>query len=82
MIGPQETGHVPGIEFSTAPHEGVTVAVAGRRKRLAVIDDDGSVIAAGVDVALEVRAVAVNSYRAFLEAGGHMRIRLRPAGGD
>lgn len=78
MIGPQRTGRVAGVEFSTAPDEGVTVMVDGKPKRLAVIDDDGHVIAAGVEVAREVRAVAVNSYRAFLEAGGYMRVRLRP----
>jgi hypothetical protein len=78
MIGQQPTGAVPGVTISTVAGEGLTVSIDGKPGRLAIVDDEGHVIAAGAQVAQEVRAVAVNSYRAFLEGRGHLRTRSRP----
>lgn len=78
MIGTQPTGHVPGVVISAVTHEGLTVTVNGRPARLAVVLDDGTVIAAGRDVAREAQAVAVNLHREFLKGNGHLRVLSTP----
>jgi hypothetical protein len=78
MIGQQHTGSIDGVVISAVSHEGLTVTVDGKPARLAVVTDDGQVIAAGVDVAREVRAVAVNSYRGFLQGKGFLRVLSKP----
>ena len=80
MIGPQPTGNVPGVIISAVAHEGLTVTVNGKPARLAVVAEDGSVIAAGRDVAREAQAVAVNLYREFLRGNGHLRVLSEPIG--
>ena len=78
MIGEQKTGAIDGVIISAVSHEGLTVTVDGRPARLAVVTDDGQVIAAGVDVAREAAAVAVNNYRGFLKGKGFLRVLSRP----
>jgi hypothetical protein len=78
MIGTQPTGHVPGVVISAVTHEGLTVTVNGRPARLAVVLDDGTVVAAGRDVAREAQAVAVNLHREFLKGNGHLRVLSAP----
>ena len=78
MIGQQPTGAVDGVVISAVSHEGLTVTVDGRPARLAVITDDGRVIAAGVQVAREAEAVAVNSYRQTLLGKGFLRVMSKP----
>lgn len=78
MIGTQPTGSVPGVVISAVTHEGLTVTVNGKPARLAVVADDGTVIAAGRDVAREAQAVAVNLYREFLKGNGHLRVLSAP----
>lgn len=73
MIGEQPTGALPGIVICATSHEGLQVFADGRRVRLAVIDDDGTVLAAGDDVAREAEAVALNNYRATLKGLGYLR---------
>ena len=80
MIGTQPTGALAGVVISAVVHEGLTVTVNGRPARLAVITDDGQVIAAGDQVAREAEAVAVNSYRGFLKGEGHLRVLSKPIG--
>ena len=46
----------------------------------AVRAEDGSVIAAGRDVAREAQAVAVNLYREFLRGNSHLRVLSEPIG--
>jgi hypothetical protein len=74
MIGTQPTGAVPGVVISAVAHEGLTVTVDGKPARLAIVLDDGTVVAAGTDVAREAQAVAVNLYRGFLKGNGHLRV--------
>jgi hypothetical protein len=81
MIGTQTTGHVPGVVISAVAHEGLTVTVNGKPARLAVVTEDGTVIAAGRDVAREAQAVAVNLHREFLKGNGHLRVLSAPIGG-
>jgi hypothetical protein len=78
MIGQQPTGAVDGVVISAVSHEGLTVTVDGRPARLAVITDDGQVIAAGIQVAREAEAVAVNSYRQTLQGKGFLRVMSKP----
>lgn len=78
MIGVQKTGALPGVVISAVVHEGLSVTVDGRPGRLAVIDDQGNVVAAGDQVATEARAVAVNSYRAMWIGQGHLRVLSKP----
>jgi len=78
MIGTQPTGALPGVIISTVAHEGLTVTVDGQHARLAVITDDGRVVAIGAEVAREARAVSVNGYRGFLIGAGRLRILSKP----
>lgn len=67
MIGSQPTGQLAGVIISAVAHEGLVVTVDGKPARLAIVTEDGQVVAAGPDVAREARAVAVNNYRDFLD---------------
>jgi hypothetical protein len=78
MIGQQPTGAIGGVIISAVAHEGLSVTVDGKRARLAIVTDDGQVIAAGHLVAREAEAVAVNSYRQLLQGQGHLRVVSKP----
>lgn len=78
MIGNQPEGTIAGVVISAVAHEGLTVTVDGRPARLAILTDDGQVIAAGDQVAKEAEAVALNSYRNFLKGQGHLRVLSEP----
>lgn len=78
MIGTQPTGALPGIVISAVAHEGLTVTINGKRGRLAVIDDDGAVVADGPKVAREAEAVAINCFREFWKGKGHLRVHSSP----
>lgn len=80
MIGTQPTGNVPGVIISAVTHEGLSVTVDGKPAKLAVVTDDGTIIAAGRDVALEAQSVSVNLYREFLKGKGHLRVLSQPIG--
>ncbi|MGJ7506856.1 hypothetical protein [Variovorax sp. GT1P44] len=73
MIGDQTTGTLDGIVISAASHENLRVTVNGKPARLAIVLDDGTIVAAGTPVAREVKAVVVNSYRNMLKGQGHLR---------
>ncbi len=74
MIGQQPTGSLQSVIISAVAHEGLTVTVDGRPARLAVVDDEGQIVVAGSQVAREAEAVAINSYRNFLQGTGHLRV--------
>ena len=78
MIGEQKTGNVPGVVISAVAHEGLRVTVDGRPARLAVVDENGRVIADGDQVAREARAVAINCYRQTWIGQGHLRVLSKP----
>lgn len=81
MIGTQPIGAIDGVVISAVSHEGLTVTVNGKPARLAIVTDDGRVVAAGDQVAREAEAVAVNSYRSLLQGQGHLRVLSRPIEG-
>lgn len=78
MIGTQPTGAIDGVQISAVSHEGLSVSINGKPGRLAIVTDDGQIIAAGNDVAREAQAVAVNCYRNFLQGKGFLRILSNP----
>jgi ribose 5-phosphate isomerase RpiB len=78
VIGQQQTGKLNGVVISAVSHEGLTVTVDGKPARLAIVTDDGHVIAIGDQVAKEAEAVAVNSYRGFLQGKGFLRVLSAP----
>lgn len=77
-IGQQPVGNLGGIVISAVSHEGLRVTVDGKPARLAVVTDDGIVIVSGDQVAREAEAVAVNSYRGFLQGKGFLRVLSKP----
>lgn len=78
MIGTQPTGAIDGVVITAVAHVGLTVTINGKPGRLAVVTEDGQVVAAGDKVAREAEAVALNSYRNFLKGNGHLRVLSRP----
>lgn len=78
MIGTQPTGAIDGVQISAVSHEGLSVSINGRPGRLAILTEDGEVVAAGKDVAREAQAVAVNCYRNFLKGKGFLRVLSKP----
>lgn len=75
MIGAIRTGTLGAAQISAVIHQGLTVtAKDGRAARLAIIDEDGSVIEAGPAVAREAFNVAIASYKNFLIGEGHLRV--------
>lgn len=78
MIGTQPTGQIPGVVIHAVAHEGLRVTVDGKPAQLAVVADDGRVVALGQEVADEAENVSVNSYRAFLLGRGHLRLQGKP----
>ena len=78
MIGTQPTGAIASVVISAVSHEGLSVTVDGRPARLAIVTDDGRVIAVGAQVAREAEAVAVNNYREFLKGKGFLRVMGNP----
>ncbi|MCG8990790.1 hypothetical protein MI467_28495 [Delftia acidovorans] len=78
MIGTQPTGAITGVQISAVSHEGLSVSINGKPGRLAVITEDGQIVAAGKEVAREAQAVAVNCYRNFLQGKGYLRTLSKP----
>lgn len=74
MIGTQPEGNIPGVVISAVSHEGLSVTVNGRPGRLAILGEDGQIIAQGDQVAKETEAVALNCYRNFLKGQGWLRV--------
>lgn len=80
MIGTQPIGAITGVVISAVSHEGLTVTYNGKPARLAILGDDGQVIAVGDQVAREAEATAVNCYRNFLKGQGFLRVNSEPIG--
>jgi hypothetical protein len=74
MIGDQPTGRLQDVVISGVSHKGLSVTVNGKPAKLAIITDDGQVVAAGEKVAQEAEAVALNCYRNFLKGKGFLRV--------
>ncbi|MBF9171792.1 hypothetical protein ABFU49_14025 [Xanthomonas campestris pv. campestris] len=67
------------VIVSALSHEGLSVQTAdGKPARLAVVDQDGRVIAVGHEIAAAAFDASVKSYRNFLIGNGHLRILSKP----
>lgn len=80
MIGNQPTNTITGVVISAVSHEGLSVTYNGKPARLAILDDDGHIIAQGNQVAREAEAVSLNCYRNFLKGQGFLRVNSEPIG--
>lgn len=78
MIGEQPTGKVDGLYITAVSHEPPKATFNGRPVRLAIIDDNGEVIAAGPEVAREFEATVINCHRNTLKGKGYLRVRSQP----
>lgn len=78
MIGDQTTGRIEGVFITAVSHEGLSVMVNGKPGRLAILDSSGAVVAEGAQVAQEVEAVAINSYRNCLKGKGYLKVLSQP----
>ena len=78
MIGNQPTNTIAGVVISAVSHEGLSVTYNGKPARLAILDDDGHIIAQGNQVAKEAEAVSLNCYRNFLKGRGFLRVNSEP----
>lgn len=78
MIVIPKPGTLPGIVVSAVSHEGLSVTVDGRPGRLAILNEAGEIVASGSHVAREVEAVALMSYRQFLQGKGYLRVVGKP----
>lgn len=74
MIGEQKTGAIAGLYITAVSHELPRAIFNGRSVRLAIIDDDGQVIASGPEVAREFEATVINCHRNALKGQGFLRI--------
>lgn len=78
MIGTQPTGAITGVVISAVSHKGLMVTVDGKPARLAIVTEDGTVVASGQQVAMEAEAVTINNYRNFLKGMGHLTVISSP----
>ncbi|WP_428827707.1 hypothetical protein ACLIKD_06865 [Azonexus sp. IMCC34842] len=75
MIGQIKTGTLAKADISAVIHQGLRVKTAdGKPARLAIIDESGTIIEAGDQVAREAFNVSIASYKNFLIGNGHLRV--------
>lgn len=74
MIGSRPIGLIENVVISAVSHEGLSVTVNGQPAQLAIVTNEGQVIACGKNVAREVEGVSINSYREFLKGNGFLRV--------
>lgn len=83
MIGTQKTGTIEGVVIYAVGTQGLQVEVDGKPARLAIVTDDGQIIASGPAVAREAEAVSINCYRELWKGRGHLRVvgtPIKPSG--
>lgn len=65
--------------ISAVSYAGLSVTTAdGKPAHLAVVDDDGRVLAAGDEIEKAAWEAAILAYRNFLIGKGHMRVLAKP----
>jgi len=78
MIGLQPKGAINGAVISAVAHEGLRVEINGKPARLAIVTDDGEIVACGADVEREAAAVARKSLENMWKAKGWLRELSQP----
>lgn len=74
MIAPQLAEPVEGVQVCTDSNVGLHVTVDGHRARLAILDEDGRLVASGDSVEGAVQEAVVTGYQRFLESQGWLRV--------
>jgi len=78
MFGIQPQGAVNGAVISAVAHEGLRVEINGKPARLAIVTDDGQIVASGAEVEREAAAVARASLAKMWEGQGWLRQLSQP----
>jgi hypothetical protein len=73
MIRYDHDGKVGPATVRAVVHTGISITAHGRPARLAILGEDGSVIAEGQAVADAVEAAAVNAFSDALKVSGRVR---------
>ncbi|WP_028446879.1 hypothetical protein [Chitinimonas koreensis] len=69
--------------ISAVSHQGLSIVdSAGRPARLAIVDQDGTIIDDGPEIARTVWEVSLQSYRNYLRGQGYLRVHAAPPGAD
>lgn len=74
MIGSKPQDPTDKIQFSATAHTDLSVHVGGKPAKLAVITEDGTVVASGAKVAKSAAWVTLNTYRNFLQGKGFIKV--------
>jgi hypothetical protein len=67
-----------GIVISAVSHEGLAVTVNGKTAKLAIVLDNGEIVAIGDAVAREAEIIAVESYKNMIKGQGYLRVMSKP----
>lgn len=78
MLGEQATGAIDGVLIHTVSHELPKATYKGKPVQLAVIAEDGHVIASGSIVAQEIEAAIITCFRNTLKGLGHLQVLSKP----
>lgn len=81
MIAEPKTNTLPGAVLSGVVYDGLRCTTRdGKPARLAVLDEDGNIIAEGREVEREAWNVTLLVYRQFLQGQGHLRVHAEAPG--
>ena len=78
MLGEQATAAIEGVYIHTVSHEPPKATFHGKPVQLAIITEDGQIIAAGPSVAQELEAAIVSCYRNTFKGLDHLRVQSNP----
>lgn len=81
MLFKPDIPDLPGAHLVGSAREGLRVTTAdGRPARLAIIDDQGNIVAAGDNVARATWLIARETIKNFLRGQGHLKTHAGSAG--
>ena len=79
LIVGEQTAQAGTMQLSAVVHEGIRIDhPEGKPCRIAIIDENGQVVAGGEDVTKAVFDVAIAAFQNLLKARGHMRTYSKP----
>ena len=79
LIVGEQTALAGTMQLSAVVHEGIRIDhPEGKICRIAIIDENGQVVAGGEDVTKAVFDVAIGAFQNLLKARGHLRTYSKP----
>lgn len=79
LIVGEQTALAGTMQLSAVVHEGIRIDhPEGKTCRIAIIDENGQVVAGGEDVTKAVFDVAIGAFQNLLKARGHLRTYSKP----